>query len=261
MSPAAVTVLQALRAGPIEAAEANERWGGAFGYAATQLMRLGYAVNDGAAAYHITEAGRVACPFRNPKAAQPATAPEVFSMPRAPTAKDAALAAVVAAGPAGITRAALAEKLGATLKSASNHLDRLVNVDGATVARLDRGLYVAQRFIGADGLPVKAAIKESLTTDADPAPTHDIDGVSLAVDHHDAEDLSAADLARQMALIDGEEVSIEKFSFEFTRAAVTEFACWSNGILTINDGMMEVKLSPQVAVKMRRFLGLFQEAA
>lgn len=188
-------------------------------------------------------------------------------MPRGTITKGDVYDAVVAAGPAGITRAALTEQLGASIKSIYNHLDRLVNVDGATVARLDRGLYVAQQFIGADGLPVAVESKPDQETGADsfvwvtePLAT-DIDGISLAVDHHDAEDLSAAERAQQMALIEGEAVTTTLDAIAFNRAATTEFAVWSNGELTINDGPTSVKLSPQVAVKMRRFLGQLKEAA
>lgn len=61
--------LLALRVpGGITASEAAERWPSSGTYALASLVRMGLAkkVDD---TFYITEAGRAACPFRNPAAA------------------------------------------------------------------------------------------------------------------------------------------------------------------------------------------------
>lgn len=58
-------ILQALRAGPLEAYQVLERFPGVCGEL-TRLVRAGYIerVGDGRSGYRITEAGRAACPNR-----------------------------------------------------------------------------------------------------------------------------------------------------------------------------------------------------
>ena len=63
--PGKTAILQALRAGPIEAGELFDRVGSSFSSAARQLVAAGL-VEVARGLYRITPAGRAACPMRNP---------------------------------------------------------------------------------------------------------------------------------------------------------------------------------------------------
>ena len=147
------------------------------------LLKAGLAIKDDDE-YRITEAGRAACPFRNPLAAT-AAEPEKFTMPRgeAKMTRQQVLAAIQAAGAAGTTRKALIEKFGCSESNIDNHIMFLNRATPAVIIKPRPGMLVAVEFVS--------------------QVTHDINGVSLDVDHHEAADLASADLAKQMAQIAG----------------------------------------------------------
>lgn len=276
MSPAAVTVLQALRAGPIETAEANERWAGAFGYAATQLTRLGYAVQDGDGAYRITDAGRAACPFRNPLAGKPVTPPEVFSMPhgKQEITRQQVHAAIKAAGRDGIHRKALIKHFDCPESTMDNHLMWLNRAVPPVIFKPAKGVVCDIAFTNetqheAEVLAEVEQKPASTATDnqvwvtepaAEPRPvTHDIHGTRLDVDHHEAADLPPASLAQQMAQIGGYIPTIVE-DINVADPKDVEFAIYSSGSMDMHFTDLSVTLQPPVLAKLRGFLGLFQEA-
>lgn len=206
-----VTTLLGLRAGPMTSMEMTERW--SFGTRfAVEMQRDGLVEVIGNE-YRLTAAGRAACPFRNPLAAT-AAAPETFIMPKGETklTRQQVLAAIVAAGPAGMSRAALIEKFAhlVSVQAIEMHMSALYRQQPPVVFKPKAGVMVALEF-KTDAPAVEPAVNDPLPVAADddlnkwvPEPlATDIDGISLAVDHHDAADLSTADLAKQMAQIAG----------------------------------------------------------
>lgn len=188
-------LLLALRRGPHTAGLLEEQGIGLGNGLMPLLLKAGLAVKDDGE-YRITEAGRAACPFRNPLAAKPAT-PEIFTMPQGETklTRQQVLAAIQAAGPAGISRKTLLDKFGCSESNIDNHIMFLNRTRPAVIFKLRPGVVVAIEF--ANGTPDRA------TAPAAVPPAVDIDGVSLDVDHHEAADLAAADLVKQMAQIGG----------------------------------------------------------
>jgi hypothetical protein len=166
--------------------------GGGLTYNLPALLKAGLAVLDDGE-YRITEAGRAACPFRNPLAAT-AAEPEKFTMPKgeAKMTRQQVLAAIQAAGAAGTTRKALIEKFGCSESNIDNHIMFLNRATPAVITKPRPGVVVAVEFAEA-----------SAPEPTKPVPAVDIDGVSLDVDHHEAADLASADLAKQMAQIAG----------------------------------------------------------
>lgn len=287
MNSAEIRALQALRApGGIDTAQASERWPSGGSNALYALVRRGFAekIDD---TFFITEAGRAACPFRNPLAGKPANPPEVKSMPRARvTTQATVLATIAAAGAAGITRAALFDRTDATHKAIANHLVRLLS--SGAIQRPERGLYVATDLKTAQETPSTATVEScvqqtaksetqaALTATGDtqsnvegtpriaydwvkgPAP-HDIHGTSLDVHHHDAADLPPASLAQQMAQIGGYIPTIVE-DINVADPKDVEFAIYSSGCMDMHFTDLSVTLQPPVLAKLRGFLGLFQEA-
>ncbi len=163
-------VLLALRAsGALAVAEAEERWGknGAATLAMHRLAHAGEWVVKAGAEYRITPAGRAACPFRNPLAAKPAVQ-EVFEMPQGRTrvTRQQVLAAIVAAGPSGMTRRELIEKFdGLAAEGAIEmHMSSLNRAQPPLVYKPRPGLLIDIRLKPAGGgadEPLVAAVPES----------------------------------------------------------------------------------------------------
>jgi hypothetical protein len=161
--------LLALRAGPMTPTEISARVGQSVpGW----LVKAGYVTQDDSY-YRITEAGRAACPYRNPLAApgvvkassykrfaaypyvkpmdapgvvQPATFKPETPMPKGEvkTTQRETLALIKAAGAEGITRKKLVESIDASEQSVDNHIWAL-NRDGA-IFKPKLGLLVAIEF-------------------------------------------------------------------------------------------------------------------
>ena len=274
-------LLLALRRGPHEPGELAEQFGNLSGLQG-QLMRAGLIAYDGDV-YTITEAGRAACPFRNPLAAKPAI-PEVFIMPKGEThvTRQQVLAVIVAGGAAGITRKALIEKFSrrATEQCIDMHVTALNRQTPPVIFKPKLGVMVGIEHKSAEPAPV---VKDSLTTEtpaeiapkpASTAPVlskaeaaalaspaaHDIHGVSLAVDHHEVADLPPASLAAQMAQIGGRLPAVVE-DLTIDDPDTTEFAIYSSGGLDIFTDDCAITLQKPVVAKLRAFLGLFAEAA
>lgn len=246
-------VLQALRAPPgMTVAEAWERWPSTGTKPLCDLQRAGLVANDGDV-YTLTEAGRAACPSRNPLAAKPAI-PEVFTMPKGETKlhRQQVLDFITAAGAFGTSRKALIEKFGHLVVTSAidNHISDLHNFGDIFKPR--PGHMVATTIMADSWIP------EPLATD--PPAAHDIHGVSLAVDHHEVADLPAPSLAAQMAQIGGRLPAIVE-DMTLDNPKTVEFAIYSSGGLDIFAEDCAITLQAPVLAKLRTFLGLFQEAA
>lgn len=138
-------LLLALRAGEMTNGELAERLGHVGGI--TNLIRLAFVVSIGGY-YRITDAGRVACPYRNPLAApggvQPITVkPEIEMSKHNVVSRQQVLAAIEAAGEDGITKSDLVAKFEDLVgePAITSHLVMLKK-DGA-VSNPSRGLWKA----------------------------------------------------------------------------------------------------------------------
>lgn len=143
-------LLLALRAGATTSAQLTERFGRGSAPIGS-LVRKGLVVQDGGA-YRLTEAGRAACPLRNPLAAG-VTPPAVAKLPPEPAmpasqytcSRTTVLRHLTAAGAQGVTRQALLRVVDdeRTLNSVIQALVR----NGQAV-RPQKGLLVAAEFAG-----------------------------------------------------------------------------------------------------------------
>ena len=192
-------VLLALRRGPHSGPQLEELFGGGFKHALHQLLAARLAASDDEG-YRITPAGHAACPFRNPKAAT-AAAPEIFTMFKNENelGYKKVLNAIVAAGPAGISRQALMQKLGARTDQEIMRIDAqvssLMKKSPAVIFKPHKGHFTAiahQPYAPDSAAP--PAVGSAL-------PPVDIEGISLAVDHHEVSAMSPEAEAAQMALI------------------------------------------------------------
>ena len=258
--------LQALLAGPMAADEAGERWPDRGTRPFYSLMSQGLVEKTGDA-FRITNAGRAACPNRNPLLATLPAQPETFKMgnveKRAPRISRAEIyQAIYAAGDVGISRKALCE-LGGADSNGGNYVDshtaNLLREPGALVRRVGKGIFVAKSSLGEITLPVGAAL-----------PSVNINGVSLNVDHHDADDLSPYNRVAQMALIGGlrgQPAKSEPKTAEIPQhitisaADIPDFALWSGGSLWVMVNGLTVEYDRETVGRLREYLGLFAEAA
>lgn len=284
MTPAEIRALQALRApGGIDVTQAGERWPGGGTNALYALVRRGFAekIDD---TFFITDAGRAACPCRNPLAGAPATPPEVFTMPKGETqvTRQQVLDAIVAAGSSGISRKELIKKFECVDSIIDNHVMLLNRAKPPVIYKPRPGLLIDIRFKSAATVEpcvqqtAKSETQAALTATGDtqskaegtpqiaydwvkgPAP-HDIHGTSLDVHHHDAADLPPASLAQQMAQIGGFIPTIVE-DINVADPKDVEFAIYSSGCMDMHFTDLSVTLQPPVLAKLRGFLGLFQEA-
>lgn len=222
MNSAEIRALQALRApGGIDSMQAGERWPNAGTRDLYALVRRGFAekIDD---TFFITDAGRAACPCRNPLAATPATPPEVFTMPKGETqvTRQQVLDAIVAAGSSGISRKELIKKFECVDSIIDNHVMLLNRAKPPVIYKPRPGLLIDIRFKSAATVEpcvqqtAKSETQTALTATGDTQSrdsdgykwqkgmlTHDIHGISLDVDHHEAADIGAAEHAQQMAQI------------------------------------------------------------
>lgn len=249
-------LLLALRRGPHEPGELAEQFGNLSGLQG-QLVRAGLIAYDGDF-YTLTEAGRAACPFRNPLAAKPAT-PEVFIMPKGETklTRQKVLDAIVAAGPGGITRKALVDKFAHLVKAnaVDNHILSLDNASIPVVFRPERGLIVAVQFndqqhgetVAPKIAPETAStatddwIPEPLATDPVPAAP-----VVYAVENLDVEQITARPVVFDTELDDPDQV---------------EFCIYSSGGFDMLTDQGTISLAAPVFKKLRTFFGILAEAA
>ena len=303
-------MLLALRRGKHSAAQLREQFSGNYMHGLTPLLKAGLAGKDsdgdGGVEYYITPAGRAACPFRNEKAAT-AAAPEIFTMPKGEThvTCQQVLAVILAGGVKGATRKQLIEKFAsrASEQAIDMHITALNRQKPPVIFKPKPGVMVGIEFqqdtqfeaapTAAETAPETASTAtddwtpEALATDP---VTHDVHGVSLAVDHHDVGDLSAEHLDQQWAQIGNMLPHLNEFEVKMLPGGVTEhqekysdrlpsfvptvvedirlsdpdsveFCIYSSGGLDILSDDVPITLDAPVLAKLRRFLGLFQEAA
>ena len=209
--------LQALRAGPMTATEMAERWSFGSGYA-YELKRAGLVeiVGD---EFRLTPAGRAACPCRNPLAAQAATPPEVFTMPKGKThvTRQQVLAVILAGGANGATRKALIEKFADRAKenAIDMHIAALNLQMPPVIFKPKPGVMVGIEFQqdtqfeaapgAAETAPETAStatedwIPEPLATDWDQKVKNLISALSLATEAKDAAEARVKALERLLA--------------------------------------------------------------
>lgn len=270
--------LLALRAGPMTTSELNER----LGYSLPGwLLKAGYVVFADSA-YRLTEAGRAACPYRNPLAAPGVVKPYTFKseieMSRDNViTRQQVLAAIVEAGAAGINKRHLVDRFPMVNENAiTSHLVMLKK-DGS-INNPSLGLWVAvtsqptQQSGNADArragfskapAPEAPAITPSPDSPFKAALTSPSAIVSPMIDelaeliveasHQEPIDVPAIPERRATPRID------------IDTADDFEVGIYSDGTLTleIDDGLQDaiVEFSPLALAKLRRFLGLFAEVA
>jgi len=252
--------LLALRAGPMTTSEINERLNGSLpGW----LIKAGLVVvadNH----YRITDAGRAACPYRNPLAApgavQPITEkPEVEMSKHNVVTRQQVLSAIEAAGPAGITKSELVAKFEALVgePAITSHLVMLKKDDA--VSNPSRGLWVATPTVNPKNEPKTEP--PAVTASDSPAAKQQLIDMAAAID---LENLKMPDEAFE---------TIEIKAVPDRRAPVKidvdaddlEIGIFTDGSMDflVDDGLDDahIKLTSEAVTKLRRFLGLFQEAA
>lgn len=284
-------VLLALRAGPLAEDEVSARWGihSMAWQALTSLARAGEWVVKVGDEYRITQAGRAACPFRNPLAA-PGALPEHkenMSMTNRnnKTTRHDLLAAIEDAGPDGTTVAALTVALGVSDQTIFNHLKTLTSNPGATVFRPRRGLLVATRFSGV----ATEAVPEAAPAAAVPAEVDEAEVEKIAREYaemidFDLEEAQSIDVTASAPLgahytdastiaklidaqpkLGSEAPAVRPSPFsediELDDPEQVEFAIFSSGGLDMYTDHGNVTLGREVLRKLRAFLGLFAEAA
>ena len=194
--------LQALRAGGMTGGEAAERWPTYGANYFAELRRLGLVAHDGET-WTLTAAGRAACPYRNPLLAKPANEqPEKTAMQGKTTVSGIdMLAAIKAAGPAGTTAKALIKRFGCSETIVYNHIMRFSRAQPPVIFKPRHGIVVAIEYQTAhrQAAAYEAALPPSVG--AHFTSPVDIEGISLAVDHHEVGAMSPEAEAAQMALI------------------------------------------------------------
>jgi len=193
--------LLALRAGGMTGGEAAERWPTYGANYFNELRRLGLVAYDGET-WTLTAAGRAVCPYRNPLLAKPANVPEKSTMQCKTTVSNTdMLAAIKAAGPAGTTAKALIAHFGCSETIVYNHIMRFSRAQPPVIFKPRHGIVVAIEYQTAhrQAAAYEAALPPSVG--AHFTSPVDIEGISLAVDHHEVGAMSPEAEAAQMALI------------------------------------------------------------
>lgn len=266
-------VLLALRAGEMTPGELAERGLHFPGW----LITAGYVARD-ADYYRITEAGRAACPFRNPLAATVvAPAKQEINMPKENiVTRQDVLEAIAAAGPAGTTCKRLIEKFNCGDQVIYNHVSLLGKAAIPVIFKPEKGRIVAIQYNhldAASGAAVPAHEKPVAEAKAQPAasPIAELkqDRIATAkADLKKALDQHVSYLMPAMAELAVKEETIEIGEIQDRRAPVlidspeiTVFGIFSSGELEITEGFHCIKLTAPVVAKLRGFLGLFGEVA
>lgn len=141
--------LLALRAGPMTPGEVSARIGQSVpGW----LLKAGLVTQDDSY-YRITEAGRAACPHRNPLAAPGVVQPAIYipetDMSRSNCiTRQQVLAAIVEAGVAGTTSKALIERFDCADQVIYNHILSLTKQNPPAIFKPEKGRLVAIHFNG-----------------------------------------------------------------------------------------------------------------
>ena len=288
-----IRALQALRApGGMTAEQAWERWPPNGTKALHELVRKGFAA-DVDERFLITQSGRAACPPVNPLlAAVPAKPKETAMLMNRHSYKDV-VAAIVAAGPSGLTRKQLADTFTADSRADMMRIDAhifyaLTRVDPPEIAKIKPGHYVAAAFApepetvetklraairrittpatAAAGIPEEEVAKhardyaEMIDFDLEAAQGVDVtaaDGVDKACPR-DPDPAPAAARPQSVAEKLPNFVPFNE-DIELDDPEQVEFAIFSSGGLDMYTDQGNFTLSKDVLHKLRRFLGLFAE--
>lgn len=239
-------VLLALRGGPHERHEIEARFGVNVQAPLASLSKRGL-IEVGDGTWSITAAGRAACPFRNPLlAAEAASQPEkpkenIMANLQGTTYKNV-VAAIIAAGPAGLTRKQLAEQFACGTRSDITRIDAHVcyalKQEPPAIARLTPGHYVA-----VDYMPVKPD---------DEAPTKTVGKVERQAPLEKFPAPVFADIPVPVAPQPG------LFGrLRIDDPGLLEFAVFSTGNFELHTEFGVISLSQAAMRKLRAFLGLF----
>ena len=273
-----IRAIRALRAGPLTWEQALERWnsGTADLYS---LARAGLAEKIGEE-FRITTAGRAACPPVNPLlAALPAEPKENIMTLQCHSYKDV-VAAIAAAGPAGLTRSQLADRFAADSRADLTRIDAhifyaLTRIDPPAIAKTKPGHYVAAKFAPEPETvetKLQAVIKRIATPETASAGIPEEEVEKHARDYAEMIDfdLEAAQ-GVDLTAVDGADKALPRdggISFavipdlvSIDDARLIEFGIFSTGWLEIHTENGTVKLAKGPLDKLRRFLGLFAEEA
>lgn len=246
--------LLALRAGPMTITEINERLNSSLpGW----LLKVGYVVLADSS-YRLTEAGRAACPYRNPLAAPGVVQPYILktesAMPRENTvSRQQVLQAIKDAGSAGITKGELVAKFEHLVgePAITSHLVMLKK-DGAA-SNPSRGYWVATVDVPAV-LSSSNSAKQSLI---DMAAGIDLENLQMPPEAFETIEVETIEIKGVMDRRTPTKIDVDADDLE-----VGVFTDGSMDFL-VDDGLEDahIKFSPAAVNKLRRFLGLFQEAA
>lgn len=235
-------VLVALRAGPLANSAVVERFGSSS--ALTSLIKAGYvqrADGDEGSEYRITEAGRAACPYRNPLAAPGAVRPiteKEAPMPREKgLTRNDVLNAILSTGAHGITRAALAEQFDCVGVEGriDMHLTKLLREQPCLIARPRPGFLIAASHVPATACDQQTAKSETQAT------------------------LCATGDTQAMAA--GETIEIttpgDRRGPIIIEDIDSEFALFSSGRVEISDGRQTVIIRGAALAKLSDFMQVF----
>lgn len=264
-------VLLALRAGEMTPGELSER--GLYFHA--WLLKAGYVVQIGGY-YRITDAGRVACPFRNPLAAAVAApAKQEINMPKENiVTRQEVLAAIVAAGPAGTTCKRLIEQFNCGESFViENHVSRLTKAAIPVIFKPEKGRIVAIKFNHLDaGSSAAVTAHEKPVAEAKAPAAAALDKFPFdakAVLHEQQAAPRAEDLMPAMPELAVREETIEIKDIGERRGPITlhdqsrvDFGMFRSGRLEIfHEGKSILVLGGDVVSALQKFLGLFTEVA
>ena len=259
--------LLALRAGPMTSSELSARVGNS---PPSWLVKAGYIAQDGSC-YRITDAGRVACPYRNPLAApggvQPITVkPEVEMSKENVVTRQQVLAALEAAGPAGISPKQLITDFDCSESVIYNHVSLLGKQQPPVIFKPKTGLACAIKFqqggiataasektppAGKLAMPSAAAVAIPAVVSSDSSAKQALIAMAPEIDLETIEVKGIPDRRAPTKIdVDADDLEIGIF----TDGSMD---------LLVDDGLDDahLKLSAGAVNKMRQFLGLFQESA
>ncbi len=256
-------VLLALRAGPMTPGEIRER---GLGCPSRWLLKAGYVRQDDSF-YHLTAAGRAACPLRNPLAASvPAPTPfrlEIEPMSNTKITRQQVLEVIQQAGPEGISRPMLIEHFGAPNDACIGfHLQMLGKLSPPAIDRPRKGHYIARAGTVAHA-PCKGGQATADEPPAAPPPVNPENAPKSQIQ----EAVSSTPAAREEIVETIEITAIPDrrapLVISIGKAEELEITISSNGTMALiweddetSHGVIE--LSRPAVAKLHTFLGLFQ---
>ena len=234
-SPMGRTLL-ALRAGPMTSGELNERFQG--GFASTQLNRLGL-VTRTEDLWVITDAGRAACPLRNPLAASVQTMPPEATRARQPayghSTKENTMTTKTTIE---LARDAITKSIAGITKESALKREELfaraeTDIDHLTLRNVLRKMVLDQKRVGACGHTASRRYYDLATLVSEQS---QIPGWTPVMDAKTRADKQKPE----------------------TSVAEIEFSIYDDGRLAIMDEDEVLVLPPEATRRLGRFLGCFE---